>query len=414
MRNQMTDRPRVLLLAGYFDWFSGYQEIALARWFPRHATTEVIAGDRVSRIFSDDHLAQLGVPRRYEPGTRHENGVKVTRFSTSEMRSMVWSAQTRRYIESQQYDLIVQLMPGTVMPFGGTLARNDTVRAALYVDNSAMWSHLSTTHRILKGAAFAVSKGVLYTLINRRADLVYAFTPNTVSRLRLFAGGKKMSLRPLTFDPKTFYFDEGIRDAHRRRLGYATSDTVLVAAGKFQRQKRFDLLLEVFSSLASRHAGLKLLLVGADDGACSRELRAQIDADPALSKSVTLSGFVDTAELNAVFNAADIGVWPAMPAITIQQAMGTGLTVVLPQNNWVGHLIRDGSGCYFDGSDERASTHLHEALEGQLPVDSGTSARKKRAAVNSWLGADELVKSLLRDAGLDQWRNGGGSDCESS
>lgn len=56
---------------------------------------------------------------------------------------------------------------------------------------------------------------------------------------------------------------------------------------------------------------------------------------------------------------------------------------------------------------------FHEALEGQFAVDRGTSARKQRAAVNTRLGADELVKSLLRDADLDQWRNGG-SDCESS
>ena len=129
----MMNRPRVLLLTGYFDWFSGYQETGLAAWFPRYATTEVIASDRVSPIFSDAHLAELGMPRRYEAGTRVENGVKVTRFSTSEKRSMVWSTEARTYIESQQYDLIVQVMPGQVMPVAGTFARNQAVRAVLYL-----------------------------------------------------------------------------------------------------------------------------------------------------------------------------------------------------------------------------------------------------------------------------------------
>src|ERR1035437_1580356 len=104
------NKPRVLLVSGYFDWFSGYQEIGLAAWFQRYATTEVIACDRVSPMFTDAHLAELGIARRYEAGTREENGVKMTRFSTFEKRSMVWSTEARKYIESQAYDLIIQTM----------------------------------------------------------------------------------------------------------------------------------------------------------------------------------------------------------------------------------------------------------------------------------------------------------------
>ena len=394
------NEPAVLLLSGYFDWFSGYQETALAAWLPRYATTEVIASDRVSPIFSDAHLAKLGMPPRYEAGTRLENGAKVTRFPASEKRSMVWSTEARRYIESQKYDLIVQVMPGQVMPLAGTLARNRTVRAVLYGDNSAMWSHLSPVQRLLKGAAFAVSKGALYTLVNRRADLVYGYTPNTVSRLKLFSGGKRVSVLPLAFDPEKFYFDEGIRESRRRALGYAESDAVVLAAGKFQQKKRLDLLMEAFGRLASRRAGLKLLVVGADDSPYSRELRAQINADPGLSKLVTVMGFVDATELNAIFNAADIGVWPRMPAITIQQAMGTGLNVVLPENDWVGHLIRPGSGVYFNESDDNDSLGMERAIASQLGGDLGASDRRKRVDVNAWLGADRVARLLLQAAGI--------------
>lgn len=392
--------PRVLLLSGYFDWFSGYQETGLAAWFPHYATTEIIASDRVSPIFSDAHLAELGVARRYETGTRVENGVKVTRFSTSEKRSMVWSTEARKYIESQKYDLIVQVMPGQLMPVAGTLARNHTVRAVMYGDNSAMWSHLSSAQRLLKGVAFAVSKGALYTLVNARADLIYGYTPNTVSRLKFFSGGKRMSVLPLTFDPEKFYFDEGIRETRRRALGYTTSDTVVVAAGKFHRKKRLDLLVEAFSRLASRHPGLKLLVVGADDSPYSRELKAQIDSDPNLSKLIIIMGFVDATELNAIFNAADIGVWPRMPAITIQQAMGTGLKVVLPENDWVGHLILPGSGTYFNESNDSDPLRIEMAIASQLGGGCGATDRKQRADVNAWLGVDRVTSSLLQAAGV--------------
>lgn len=322
---------------------------------------------------------------------------------------MVWSTEARRYIESQKYDLIVQVMPGQVMPLAGTLARNRTVRAVLYGDNSAMWSHLSPVQRLLKGAAFAVSKGALYTLVNRRADLVYGYTPNTVSRLKLFSGGKRVSVLPLAFDPEKFYFDEGIRESRRRALGYAESDAVVLAAGKFQQKKRLDLLMEAFGRLASRRAGLKLLVVGADDSPYSRELRAQINADPGLSKLVTVMGFVDATELNAIFNAADIGVWPRMPAITIQQAMGTGLNVVLPENDWVGHLIRPGSGVYFNESDDNDSLGMERAIASQLGGDLGASDRRKRVDVNAWLGADRVARLLLQAAGIADDRRYGDS-----
>lgn len=394
------NKPRVLLLSGYFDWFSGYQETGLAAWLQRDATTEVIASDRVSPIFSDAHLAKLGMARRYETGTRVENGVQVTRFSTSEKRSMVWSTQARKYIESQEYDLIVQVMPGQLMPVAGTLARNHTVRAVLYGDNSAMWSQLSPAQRLLKGAAFVVSKGVLYTLVNRRADLVYGYTPNTVSRLRFFSGGRTMSVLPLAFDPEKFYFDEGIRESRREALGYTETDTVVVAAGKFEQRKRLDLLVNAFSRLASTRAGLKLILVGADDAPCSREVRAQIKADPALNDLVTVMGFVDASELNAIFNAADIGVWPSMPAITIQQAMGTGLKVILPENDWVGHLILPGSGAYFKPSDVGDSQRIEIAIATQLGDSWSAADRKQRADTNAWLGADRITISLLQAAGV--------------
>lgn len=393
-------KPRVLVLAGYFDWFSGYQETGLAAWLSRYATTEVVAGNRVSSMFSDAQLAGLGISRMYKTGTTEENGVRVTRFSTVEKRSMVWSTKARAYIESQDYDLIIQVMPGQLLPFAGTLARNRAVRVALYGDNSAMWSHLAPVHRFLKGAAFAVSKGALYTIVNRRADLVYGYTPDTVHRLRAYGGGKALRVLPLAFDSERFYFDARLRERNRNALGYEDSDRIVIAAGKLQPKKRLDLLLEAFGRLTSQREDVRLLVVGADDSAYSGELRNRIETDRLLRDRVTLRGFVGSAELNGLFNAADIGVWPRMPAITIQQAMGTGLPVVLPRNEWVGHLIRPGSGVYFDESTDNDSRTIELAIASQLDKGCSEPERIERAASNGWLSSEGLAISICRSAGI--------------
>lgn len=404
-------RPRVLLLVGYFDWFSGYQETGLAAWLSRYATTEVVAGNRVSSIFSDTHLAGLGIPRVYPTGTIEEKGVRVTRFPTVEKRSMVWSTKARAYIESQEYDLIIQVMPGQLLPLAGTLARNRAVRVVLYGDNSAMWSHLSGARRFVKGAIFALSKGLLYAIVNRKADFVYGYTPDTLQRLRRYGGGKRIHVLPLAFDSERFYFDEQIRERARAALGYKDTDRVVIAAGKLQPKKRLDLLLDAFERLAVDRDGARLLVVGVDDSQYSVEFLERVQSDPFLQERVTLRRFVISSELNELFNAADVGVWPRMPAITIQQAMGTGLPVVLPKNEWVGHLILPGSGAYFDGSVDGGSRAIELAIAGQLSGGVKSPERRERAGSNAWLSSEGLVISLLRAAGFNPVLAKG--DCDS-
>jgi len=40
--------------------------------------------------------------------------------------------------------------------------------------------------------------------------------------------------------------------------------------------------------------------------------------------------FADRSELSQIYNAADIGVWPGDPSITVLEALATGLACLLP------------------------------------------------------------------------------------
>ena len=218
--------PHVLLIAGYFDWFSGYQETALATAFSKIATTEVIASDRVSPAFTDDHLARIGVPRRYTPGTTGENGVMVTRFRSFEIRSMVWSKAAISYLSGRSYDLIVQVMPGQLLSAAPSFSSHASHRVVLYGDNRAMWASLSRPLRLVKGGAFALSKGVLYTLVNGGSTAIYGYTPNTIRRLRPFSASRQMQLMPLAYSPAELFSESrasapGSRRPRSRRRGHA-------------------------------------------------------------------------------------------------------------------------------------------------------------------------------------------------
>lgn len=392
--------PRVLIVAGYFDWFSGYQETALARALQPLAHVEVVASDRVSPAFTEGHLARLGVPRRYPVGQNREHGVTMTRIRVREMRSMVWSLDAVRHISATPADLIIQVMPGQVLSAAPSLSRNRAPKLVLYGDNRAMWSHLPRIQRVLKGAAFTMSKGLLYTLVNRRARSAYGYTPDTQRRLRPFAAGRKMELMPLCYVPADFHLDDRLRSQTRAELDLADDNLLVIAAGKTDPRKRLQWLIESVARLSTDHPKLKLVVVGDDGSRHSRELHQEV-ADHAVGDRVRFLPFANTGRLNALFNAADVGVWPRNPAITIQQALATGLSVVLPKNDLVGHLLRPGTGRYFEPEPGAEVDRLTIAVATALAeTDLGPLARRERSGTNDWLSADSLAQRLLASAGL--------------
>ncbi|MBO1755767.1 glycosyltransferase family 4 protein [Allobranchiibius sp. CTAmp26] len=389
-------KARVLVVAGYFDWFSGYQETVLARALARLADTSVLAGNLVSPIFSDDHLRRIGQDRTYEPGTTLENGVSITRLPVRELRSMVWSSQVAKAVTAGDYDLVVQVMPGQLLPAGASLGRARR-RVSLYGDNAAMYAGLSKRAARVKFTAFAATKGILYSLVNSRADAVYGYTPDTLERLRWFGVKRTMKLLPLAFDSTVYAFDSTTRRRTRDSLGLSSHDIAIIAAGKIQPQKRLDALVDAVSNLRSEHPNLRLVLVGLDSTDTSRALQDRIEG-AGLSDATIMKPFVGASELNALFNAADIGAWPAMPAITIQQAMATGLTTVIPDNSFTSHLLSAGTSALALHGDS-----LSESLTETLAVAINTRTRTdhERTALadgSAWLCSDTIAAQLLEGA----------------
>jgi glycosyltransferase involved in cell wall biosynthesis len=76
-------------------------------------------------------------------------------------------------------------------------------------------------------------------------------------------------------DPQRFRRDPNLRNPARSRYQLASEDVAIGAVGRLEPQKRFDLLIEAYASLAQTSPTLRLLIAG--EGSIRGDLQAQID-----------------------------------------------------------------------------------------------------------------------------------------
>lgn len=152
---------------------------------------------------------------------------------------------------------------------------------------------------------------------------------------RLNISESQMTLSPLGVDLETMSYDSESERKFRTHHGIGDK-LIVVNAGKQYPEKRIDWIIDVYKAALELGANAFLVLVGNADDEYDAFLREKlIDIE---GKYLRLP-FLEREELKSVYSAADIGIWPGVPSITIQEAMACGVSVILPDNNIVGHLV---------------------------------------------------------------------------
>jgi hypothetical protein len=108
------------------------------------------------------------------------------------------------------------------------------------------------------------------------------------------------------------------------------------------------------------------------------------------------------AEMNALFNEADLAVW-YLAAISIQQSMLTGIPVLLPADEALNHLVRDGVNGFYYNSPDHLEAKLTEAA-------ARTWDRAEIARVNAWMASPRMFGDIANRLGL----SGGARETETA
>lgn len=391
-------RPRsILIISGYYDEFSEYQEVVLARAFSRYGHVVVFTGDKVSNAFSDTVLSQLKICRQYPEGESKTKGnLVIRRFHYRKVTSAFLSYSLYRSLrrEASGFDIVILLGVGQLFSATAVLCPANTIYVSVFGDNVAQWHNHRRWMRRLKLLIFRWTKGMVYRRVVSRCTASFGNTPNTIKRLRDFGVAGDLEALPLAVDESLFSVDERQRAKQREEWG-VSSETVFGIVGRVSREKRIELVLQALERV---RGNWRLVIVGLGSDPYSDNVRRLVASSGQLSQRTVLLSYRRSEKLCDVLRGIDCGVWPVQPAITIQQAMVCGCRVIVPDNDIVGHLVgNEMQGRRFQ---PKSADSLVDVLQNEVDRGPSTrSARGERSAMASKFTSSEVARTVLARVG---------------
>lgn len=204
-------------------------------------------------------------------------------------------------------------------------------------------------------------------------------------RITVLYSGVNERFRPVT--------DESLLTAVRAR--YRLDKPYVLAVGTVQPRKNYELLVRAFQPVAEQYPH-SLVIVGGK-GWLDEGLSVEIERC-GLQDRVILTGFVDDADLPAIYSAADLLAFPSLYegfGLPILEAMACGTPVISSDISSLPEVAMDGSAVLLPPSDEAAWTQAMLDLLG----DEGARDRLiamgiTRSAQFSWHSSARQLASL--------------------
>jgi glycosyltransferase involved in cell wall biosynthesis len=125
----------------------------------------------------------------------------------------------------------------------------------------------------------------------------------------------------------------------------------LIYTGRLAEEKKIDLTIEAVARLAVDIPDIRLIITGY--GKAEQKLRALV-ASKGIDKNVLFTGFVPTATLVELYQAADIFVIMSTAetqCLSLMQAMATGLPSIVARSWALPEYVRDNRGLVVDAGD---------------------------------------------------------------
>ena len=241
-------------------------------------------------------------------------------------------------------------------------------------------------------------------ILNRRADLVIVLNQEqeVYVRERLGVPSERLRVMPNGIDTQRFRPRE---EAASSAAGLAPDADAahpvsMISVASLTDVKNHDGLLDAFISLAPRHPGLRLILVG--DGPLRDDLESKC-REASVADRVEFAGLQH--DVSAFLSRASIFVLPshreALP-LSLLEAMATGLPSVASRVGGIPEVVEDGRhGLLVEPGDTQALAAAIERLCGDPPLRRTMGDESRQRVVERFsleAAADNLVDEYRRAA----------------
>jgi glycosyltransferase involved in cell wall biosynthesis len=200
----------------------------------------------------------------------------------------------------------------------------------------------------------------------RRASLVIALSTELGTKVeRMGVARRRIAVIPNGIDPARF--KPGDRTAARRRLNLDPDVPVVLSAGRLHASKGFPAIVDAVARLGSRHADVRIAIVGQDDGEAPAEAAIRAAAVRAgLEHRLILPGSQPPAALSDWYTAADVFCLPTSregSANVLIEATACGLPCVTTPVGGNPDVITERNGILTPADADAMAAALARALE---------------------------------------------------
>jgi glycosyltransferase involved in cell wall biosynthesis len=341
----------------------GYQEVHLAKAYARLGYTVKVFSSAAS-VNLGGSINQLS----YKTGTTFDAkyGYEIQRLPSLSYKSKVLPFRLKKNVALFKPDVLVILGVAKIFPmalfnkdfFGKMKIISVYGDAKEYLDRGSFSQKAKT---FLHEIGYSAIKHPLYRKAITYGDKLILNIPETNQLFHDFLNVKdkvafdsKKVMLNLGYDPDEYFFNKEDRNVIRKELNVDANEIVIITSTRINKRKNIEQIIELISKLNSKGKNVSYVIVGFLNDAYEKEVKSFIGKQPFPNKFKCFP-FLNSKEIRKLYCASDIGIW-LKAAISIQEAMGTGLPIILENKPSVNHLINEGTNGWFFNNDNFEST----------------------------------------------------------
>lgn len=334
---------KIAIVCGHFIPTMGYIEVHLANAFHQLGHEVKVFTSRIIPSYVQS-VAKLSDNTPY----------KILRLSVSfSMGQMVKSKGLAREVQHFEPELVICIGVGKLFPNPIYEIKDRKFKLiTLLGDNEETYTTNSAVKKLKNSIIQQVFKKKVYLKAIKKSDILLLYTPSTVDVITQFVSEKYANLLKaksqqisLGFDEAHFFYNDLERREERKQLGIGEHDSLLITATRVVPEKGLEKVIDLVESVNQKGFHINYLIVGLLEDEYGKQLLQYI-AQKEFKNRIICKSFANASETRKYYNAADSAIF-TRAAISIFEALATGLFLLLPKQKNISHILTNKSGLYY-------------------------------------------------------------------